>query len=438
MKTLCLVALLLTCLLQAYTLPDDPQASLFKAIRSGNVAEVERTLAAVPNLNSREVVPTKPRLDDPSDKKEMLGDTPLMIATQEGGLELVKLLLAHGADVNASGEAGSTPLMEGIRYQHSDLAVLLLEKGAKPNQRNIHGDTAIVFAANEGNAPLIITLLDHRADINGGTGWTPLMDAAYNGRENIVVLLLKKGANVNLRRGNMMTPLECALVQHNDDIAALLRKAGGKGRSAAVLAQDNEKYQAKWLKEAGMDAAQLQAKALRFRKERLLTPEDQTVIETAMTDMLAYQGKDGFLAHPAQQDIALINITAVGPWLFSDDQLNGELDVAQANDVTRDMREHLQQRNWVSTSLTDFKPRNTHILLVDEKRVDNRLDNLPNDYPHIQAWVRICLPGYSKLRDAVVLRFTAGPSAHGMAGTYFLIKSQGRWQVKWRCFAHYV
>ena len=438
MKTLCLAALFLTGLLQAGTLPDTPQVALFKAIRSGNAAEVERTLAVVPNLNSREFVPTKPRLDDPSGKKEMLGNTPLMIAAQGGRLELVKLLLAHGADVNASGEAGSTPLIEAICHSHSDIAMLLLEKGAKPNQRNLHGGTAIVFAANEGNVPLTSTLLDHGADINGGTSWTPLMDAAYNGQEDIVVLLLKKGANVNLRRGNMMTPLECALVQHNDDIAALLRKVGGKGRSAAVLAQDIAKDQAKWLKKAGVAPVQRQAKARRFRKECLLTPEDQTVIETALTDMLAYQGKDGFLAPPTQPDIVLINTTSVGPFLFDDDQLNSDLDVAQANDVTRGMREHLQQRNWVSTSLTGFKPQNTHILLVDKKQAGDQFNEFSTNYPHIRAWVQICLPGYSKLHDAVVLWFTAGPSAHGMVGTYCLIKSQGRWQVKWRHFAHLV
>lgn len=438
MKTLWIAAaLFLMGLLQLGALSDDQKTNLFAAVRSGNVTEVERCLAAGANINSREVVPTKPRLDDHSGKKETLGDTPLMIAAQSGHLDIVKLLLARGADVNASGEAGYTPLMGALVCRQPEIALFLLEKGANPNRINGNGDTAIIFASNAGYPDVVAGLLDHGADINGGTGWTPLMRAAYDGDENVVMLLLKRGANVNLRRENGMTPLECALIQHNDEIATLLRKAGGKGRSAAVLDKEIEQANVQMLKAARIEAARRQANSQRFRNERLLTPEDQDVVETALLDMLAYQGKDGFRVNPAQHDIALVNVTAVNMGLLGDEQLNCELDVERANEVTLDMREHLQQRNWMPTSLKDFKPRNTHIILVEEKDVGGSFSSLGNKYPHIRGWAQICLPGYSKQHNAVVVRFITGPSAHGAAGTYFLVKQDGKWHVKWRQFAHY-
>lgn len=431
------IVLLLMCLLRAGAFPDD-QKNLFNAVRSGNIAEVKRCLAAGAKINSREIVRTKPRLDDPSAKTETQGDTPLMIASYDGRLEVVKLLLAHGADVNLTGEAGYTPLMHAMRHRHADVAVLLLKNGAKPDQRNENGQTAICFAANENDAALVTLLLDLGADINGGTSWTPLMDAAYNGQIDMVKLLLKRGANVNPQRDIYMTPLECALVQGNDDVATLLRNAGGKVRSAAVL----EQQAAKSRKAAQAEAIRRQADDLRFRNQRVITPEDQDVVEAALQDMIAYKGKDWFQYDPAQYDIALADTTASGLGLIMDNQLNGELDVAQANDVTREMREQLQQRNGVSTSLKDFKPRDPHILMIENKtdgKASGSLSvNFTAKYPHSRGWIQFCLPAYSKQHEAVVLRFSMGPSAHGMAGTYFLIKQNGKWHVKWRCFAHYV
>jgi ankyrin repeat protein len=433
MKSPCLaVALILMCLLGPVALADGPTQSLFAAIRHGNAAEVQRCLSEGASVNGREVVAVKPRIDDRSGRTKALGDTPLMAAAQSGRIALVKLLLAHGANVNGTGECGYTALMEAVRRPDREIARLLLERGAKPNVQNENGDTAIVFAANEGDVALVAALLDHGADINGGTGWTPLMEAAYCGYPDVVRLLLKRGAPVNLQQGNSMTPLECALAQSDADMAALLRKAGGRKRPAAAL--QRESVQLRETERA--DAAQRQADARRFSKERILTPEDQGVMEAALRDLRTYQGAAGFTADPARPDIALVDVTDSGTGMISDDQLNGELDDSQASDITREIRVQLQQRNGASTPLTGLGPHDPHIVLVDEKST-GWMARFQETHPHVRAWVQIYLPAYSPQHDAVVLRFEAGPSAHGMSGTYFLVRSDGRWRVKWRHFASY-
>jgi ankyrin repeat protein len=58
------------------------------------------------------------------------GDFPLHGAAQNGQLEMVKLLLAHGADVNANA-SGKTPLAIVFEKGHHEVASLLRQHGGK-------------------------------------------------------------------------------------------------------------------------------------------------------------------------------------------------------------------------------------------------------------------------------------------------------------------
>jgi hypothetical protein len=156
-----------------------------------------------------------------------------------------------------------------------------------------------------------------------------------------------------------------------------------------------------------------------------------------LLDLLSYRGPDLFLGSTDSPDIILIDQTA--PWtvFLGDDQMNGELDDKQANDVSLEIREHLVQRNGEAISLAGFKPVSPHIRLESEDVVPTRSRGVREGALQARAWVKIWLPGYSKSRDRVVLRFSFGPSPHGATGTYFLIKQDGVWQVQWRRFAFY-
>ena len=71
-----------------------------------------------------------------SDNTGHMGETALHCAAFWGRYEIAKLLIDHGADVNALTDRRSTPLHDAARMSNAKLARLLLEKGAKPNARD--------------------------------------------------------------------------------------------------------------------------------------------------------------------------------------------------------------------------------------------------------------------------------------------------------------
>ena len=122
------------------------------------------------------------------------GDTPLMLAAQTAP-DAVKLLLAHGADPNRRNDHGDTPLMLAARYGDVEAARLLLEKGAEVNARNKLGDTPLLFAAKF-NLATIPLLLEHYADfsVKARSGYTVLAYARKLRKPGVVKLLETAGA----------------------------------------------------------------------------------------------------------------------------------------------------------------------------------------------------------------------------------------------------
>jgi ankyrin repeat protein len=107
------------------------------------------------------------------------GATPLLRASLCGDLAVVKLLLAHGADPLISTFDHTTPLMaasgvgwaEGFTFQYSEdktiqLVKLLLDAGAQVNEANDHGITALHGAAYKGANDIVQLLVDRGADLS--------------------------------------------------------------------------------------------------------------------------------------------------------------------------------------------------------------------------------------------------------------------------------
>jgi len=102
-------------------------------------------------------------------------------------------------------------------------------KNAKPDT----GTTILHAAVYSGNEEIVELLIAKGLDVNAkdyGTEITPLHKATLEGHTYVVELLIAKGANVNAKDRHHRTPLDCVRRSEHPDIAALLRKHGGKTR----------------------------------------------------------------------------------------------------------------------------------------------------------------------------------------------------------------
>jgi len=69
-------------------------------------------------------------------RTEAFKKTPLFQAAFEGDIEGAKILIKHGADVNATDVSDNNPLREAISAHHPAMVEYLLKAGCNPNQRN--------------------------------------------------------------------------------------------------------------------------------------------------------------------------------------------------------------------------------------------------------------------------------------------------------------
>jgi ankyrin repeat protein len=108
--------------------------SLLEASKKGDIEAVKQHLAAGTDVNA---------WDDS-------GWTPLIHAAEGGHKEIVELLIASGADLNAHIHlAGSTPLHYAALFGQKEIAELLIAKGADVNAKDDNGGTPLDFANDE-------------------------------------------------------------------------------------------------------------------------------------------------------------------------------------------------------------------------------------------------------------------------------------------------
>ena len=153
----------------------------------------------------------------------------LFDAAYAGNVDLLRKLLAEGANVNWRNAGGWTPLMIAAAERHLDAVAVLLEAKADPNQRNSYGRTALMFASRYGQLAIVERLLGAGADPNivptDATGWTALVSAATEGHAAVIRALLAKGADPSIRTRDGLTALDIARAKGHRDAAEVLESA---------------------------------------------------------------------------------------------------------------------------------------------------------------------------------------------------------------------
>jgi|GEM_PF-1374004 len=124
--------------------------------------------------------------------------TPLQVAAGIGSLEIVKLLVECGANLESKGRDGRTALMHAISGGHIPVAEYLLSKGANANVASITNYTPLMQAAAKGAVNLVRIILPRVDNVNSrdSEGRTALMIAARFGHREIVDILLNRGASL--------------------------------------------------------------------------------------------------------------------------------------------------------------------------------------------------------------------------------------------------
>ncbi|CAH8870047.1 unnamed protein product [Trichobilharzia szidati] len=152
------------------------------------------------------------------------GFTPLHIAAHYGNVNIARLLIERGANINYQAKNYITPLHVAAKWGKNDVVNLLIQAGAEVNSRTRDGLTPLHCAARAGQTSTMECLLKRGADVSVKTknDLTPLHMAAQGDHEQVTRLLLESGSNPNDVTIDYLTPLHVAAHCGNVNVARTL------------------------------------------------------------------------------------------------------------------------------------------------------------------------------------------------------------------------
>ena len=164
-------------------------------------------------------------------------DQRLIAAAFANDVERARELIAQGADVNVKDDTQQSAYLIATSEVGDDprLLELTLANGAKVNDKDRFNGTGLIRAAERGHARIVRRLLetDIEADHVNRLGWTALLEAIVLGEGGprhvaTVRALVDGGAGVNVPDSDGVTPLAHAEERGQEEIARILRAAGGR------------------------------------------------------------------------------------------------------------------------------------------------------------------------------------------------------------------
>lgn len=189
---------------------------LWEAAQKGDISGVVRCLAKYEDLNHMNV--------------NHYNRTPLICAAIRGYVEIVKLLVERGADIDLVDDREQTALMYAKDKNYPAIVDLLLE--AEVDLSNIDIDTII----RAGNNKHFLSYLSKLRDVNAKDklGWTVLMRVSMHSHVHPVKMVLDRGADINATEQYGTTALHFAARSGNVEVVEYLL-----GRGAQINRQNN-------------------------------------------------------------------------------------------------------------------------------------------------------------------------------------------------------
>ena len=164
------------------------------------------------------------------DAKDQYGETPLYKAVFTSNVEACRVLIKNDANVNIRTNSGETPFSRAVRRNSKQICELFFDKYGVD-------DMDLNYAALFNSTNVCELLIDkYHINVNNvdAHGNTPLANAFFKSAVNVCKLLIKKGADVNVRVNNNATPLHKAVLWNCLDLCKLLLEKG-----ADINAKDN-------------------------------------------------------------------------------------------------------------------------------------------------------------------------------------------------------
>ncbi|HXC52601.1 MAG TPA: ankyrin repeat domain-containing protein [Candidatus Limnocylindrales bacterium] len=191
-----------------------------------------------------------PKPEEISEVKAILRSADLLVACEDGNTDKVRQLLKEGVDPNASRTSGANALLYATAGRHSEIVSLLLDAKADPN-RTSAGLSPLFLASENGDIDTVKLLLRAGANVNlklhavdedlkPREGDTALIAAASStGTAAVVKALLGAGADIDEAADNGKTAVMQAVASGNSGVLRALLEARPK-LSARMTDEDSD------------------------------------------------------------------------------------------------------------------------------------------------------------------------------------------------------
>jgi len=191
-----------------------PQEEIIKLVSKNDIQGVKNALDNNIDVNSKD-----------ANKRSLL-----LIATNNGHIEMAKLLVQYGANVNLQADNMDSPFLYAGASGQTELVKLFLDHGARFDLFNRYNGTALIPACERGHVETVKLLANTKnfpLDHVNRLGWTALMEAIILGDgskkyQEIVQVLKDAGAKLDIPDFNGTSPLQHAQQRGFTEIIAIL------------------------------------------------------------------------------------------------------------------------------------------------------------------------------------------------------------------------